>query len=159
MRLPIRRRLRPGDYSGLWLLGLWRGQQRPWLGLAAAMILWASGFGLILPHIDALWLSRSAAALADAQDRVMRPVVAAGYAEPSLVFLLGTATKLASAAEAASILGKLPETLVLVANREEPAFRSALEKGGIAVASLGQVSGFDYSNGRAMTLTLYETAR
>ena len=36
---------------------------------------------------------------------------------------------------------------------------AALKKDGISVDSLGQVSGFDYSNGRAMTLTLYETAR
>jgi len=34
-----------------------------------------------------------------------------------------------------------------------------LQKDGISVDVLGQVSGLNYSNGRAMTLTLYETAR
>jgi 4-amino-4-deoxy-L-arabinose transferase-like glycosyltransferase len=145
--------------AGAALLGLWHGKFRPWLALAAAAVLWASGFSLILPHIDALWLSRSAAALINDQNRVLRPVVVAGYAEPSLVFLLGTATKLTGGPEAAAILAKLPETLVLVSDREDAAFRKVLQKDGVSVDALGQVSGLDYSNGRAMTLTLYETAR
>ena len=145
--------------AGAALLSLWRGKFRPWLGLAAAAMLWAGGFALILPHIDVLWLSRSAAALVNDQNRVLRPVVVAGYAEPSLVFLLGTATKLTSGSEAAGILAKLPETLVLVSDREDAAFRKVLRKDGVSVDALGQVSGIDYSNGRAMTLTLYETAR
>jgi 4-amino-4-deoxy-L-arabinose transferase-like glycosyltransferase len=144
--------------AGATLLSLRRGKARPWLGLAAAAAMWAGGFALILPRIDAPWLSRSAAALVNGQDRVLRPVVVAGYAEPSLVFLLGTATKLTSGTEAAMILSKLPETLVLVSNREDGAFRAALQKG-IAIDSLGHVSGLDYSNGRAMTLTLYGVAR
>ncbi len=122
-------------------------------------MLWAGGFALILPHIDVLWLSRSAAALVNDQNRVLRPVVVAGYAEPSLVFLLGTATKLTSGPEAAAILAKLPETLVLMSDREDAAFRKVLQKDGVSVDALGQVSGLDYSNGRAMTLRLYETAR
>jgi 4-amino-4-deoxy-L-arabinose transferase-like glycosyltransferase len=145
--------------AGAALLGLWRGRVRPWLGIAAAALLWASGFALIVPQIDALWLSRSAAALVNDQTRILRPVVVAGYAEPSLVFLLGTATKLTGGPEAAEILAKLPETLVLVSDREDAAFRAALQKDRISVDALGQVSGLDYSNGRAVTLTLYETAR
>ena len=145
--------------AGATLLGLSRGKTLPWLALGAAVLIWASGFALILPRIDTLWLSRSAAALVNDQDRVLRPVVVAGYAEPSIVFLLGTATKLANGPEAAVILSKLPQTLVLVGNREDGAFRAALKKDGISVDSLGQVSGFDYSNGHAVTLTLYETAR
>jgi len=141
------------------LFDLWRGQARPWLALGSAVLIWASGFALILPRIDALWLSRSAAALVNQQDRVLRPVVVAGYAEPSIVFLLGTATKLANGPEAAVILSKLPQTLVLVGNREDATFRAAVKKDAISVDSLGQVSGFDYSNGRAVTLTLYETTR
>src|SRR5260370_14980313 len=45
------------------LFDLWRGKALPWLALAAAVLIWASGFALILPRIDALWLRRGAAAL------------------------------------------------------------------------------------------------
>ena len=145
--------------AGGQLRSLWLGQSRVSMGVGAALFLWATAFGVVAPGIDALWLSRGAAALVNHQDRVDRSIVVTGYAEPSLVFLLGTATKLASAAEAAAIIAKLPSTLVLVSNREDAAFRAALEKNGISVDSLGEVSGLDYSNGRAVTLTLYETAR
>lgn len=138
---------------------LWLGAARAWMGVGAAVLLWAAAFGLVAPGINALWLSRSAAALVNAQDRVQRPVVVAGYAEPSLVFLLGTATKITGAENAAAIVAKLPDTLVLVSNREDATFHAALGKNGIAVDSLGDVSGLNYSNGRAVTLTLYETAR
>jgi len=141
----------------LWSLSL--GEPRAWWGAGAALALWTAAFGIVAPGIDALWVSRSAAALVNAQNRVARPVVVAGYAEPSLVFLLGTATKLSGAAEAAAIVAKLPDTLVLVSNREDQAFRSALERKGISLDSLGAVSGLNYSNGRAVTLTLYEIAR
>lgn len=145
--------------AGLQLRNLWCGGEPLWSGMGAAVLLWAAGFGVVAPRVDALWVSRSAAALLNAQDRVLRPVVVAGYAEPSLVFLLGTATKLSSAPEAAVILSKLPDSLVLVSDREDAVFRAAIDKSGIAVASLGAVSGLDYSNGRAVTLTLYETER
>jgi 4-amino-4-deoxy-L-arabinose transferase-like glycosyltransferase len=145
--------------AGAALLSLWHGKARTWLGLTAAAMLWASGFALILPGIDALWLSRSAAALVNDKNSSLRPVVVAGYAEPSLVFLLGTATKLARGPEAAAILAQLPESLVLVSDREDTAFRDGVQKDGLSVGSLGQVSGLDYSNGRAVTLTLYEIAR
>jgi Dolichyl-phosphate-mannose-protein mannosyltransferase len=145
--------------GGSLLRSVWHRRARPWYGIGASLLLWAASFGVVLPKLDALWLSRSAAALVNAQDRILRPVVVAGYAEPSLVFLLGTATKLTSGPDAALILSKLPETLVLVSNREDAAFHAALEKDSIAVTSLGQVSGINYSNGRAMTLMLYEAAR
>jgi 4-amino-4-deoxy-L-arabinose transferase-like glycosyltransferase len=143
-----------------WLLrSLWRGEARLWCAIGTPLLLWAAAFGVILPGLDALWLSRGAAALVSGRQRDLRPVVVAGYAEPSLVFLLGTATKITNATEAATILSKLPATLVLVSNREDAAFRAALEKNGLSVDALGDVSGLNYSNGRAVTLTLYETAR
>jgi len=143
-----------------WLLrSLLRGEARLWCAIGTPLLLWVAAFGVILPGLDALWLSRGAAALVNDRRRDLRPVVVAGYAEPSLVFLLGTATKLTNAADAATILSKLPETLVLVSNREDAAFRAALGKNGLAVDALGDVSGLNYSNGRAVTLTLYETAR
>jgi hypothetical protein len=145
--------------AGWQLRDLWRGEARAWLGIGTAVALWAAGFGVVAPRIDALWVSRSATALVNDRNRTLRPVVVAGYAEPSVVFLLGTATKLSTASEAATIVSKLPDTLVLVSNREDAVFRAVLGQKGISVDSLGEVSGLNYSNGRAVTLTLYETAR
>ncbi|MGH7126005.1 MAG: ArnT family glycosyltransferase, partial [Stellaceae bacterium] len=145
--------------AGWQLRDLWLEKARAGFGIGTAVMLWAAAFGVVAPHINALWLSRGAAALVNDQNRTLRPVVVAGYAEPSIVFLLGTATRLSTAAEAAAIVSKLPDTLALVSNREDAVFRAVLERNGISVDSLGEVSGLNYSNGRAVTLTLYEIAR
>jgi 4-amino-4-deoxy-L-arabinose transferase-like glycosyltransferase len=137
----------------------WRGRPRFSLGVGAALALWITGFAVSLPAIDPLWPSRGVAAMVARQTSAGRPIVAAGYTEPSLVFDLGTATKLTTASEAAAILAKLPNALALVSDREAAAFSAALKKDGTAVAALDRVSGFNYSNGRAVTLTLYEVKK
>jgi len=141
------------------LWSLWHHHPRISLGVGAALAISVTGFAVSLPALDPLWLSRDVATLVAQQTGAGRPIVAAGYAEPSLVFLLGTATKLTTAGEAAAILAKLPDALAVVSNREDAAFAVALAKHGTAVTALGRVSGFNYSNGRAITLTLYEVAK
>jgi len=75
----------------------WRGFAPPLAIRAAvmALLVLAVSFEFVAPALDALWLSRSAAALVDSAGvQRNRPVAIAGDAEPSLVFLLGTKTKL-----------------------------------------------------------------
>ncbi len=95
-------------------------------GLLAAVLLSEGVFGLILPTLDPIWLSRSVARVI-AQDHLEgRPVVAAGYAEPSLVFLLGTDTRLTTGESAARFLMESPTALAVVSDREEAPFQAAL---------------------------------
>jgi 4-amino-4-deoxy-L-arabinose transferase-like glycosyltransferase len=135
-----------------------RAPNRIFACILAAVILWGTAFGTILPSLDALWLSRGAEDLIARLGITGRPVIAAGYAEPSLVFFLGTQTKLATPDAAASALSGTPSSLALVGDREAAAFRAALAKSGTVAAALGQVEGLNYSNGRRMTLTLYGVA-
>src|SRR5207302_1791144 len=68
---------------------------------AAAIVTLCAAFVIpaetaVLPGLDRLWLSRSAAALiAEHPPAAGAPLVAIGYAEPSLVFLLGGHVRLA----------------------------------------------------------------
>jgi hypothetical protein len=63
--------------------------------LAAAFVLSAAS---MVPALDALWLSRSAATLlARYPLQPGKAVLSIGYHEPSLVFLLGTTTRLVTA--------------------------------------------------------------
>jgi hypothetical protein len=55
-------------------------------------------------------------------------VAAVGYQEPSLVFLVGTGTRLASAAEAAQLLAGGGCRIALVTEEEENAFTAELSK-------------------------------
>jgi 4-amino-4-deoxy-L-arabinose transferase-like glycosyltransferase len=109
----------------------------------------------VLPGLDRIWLSRSAASLVAAHaPRAGQPLVAVGYNEPSLVFLLGTDLHLESARGAADLLEHGGE--VLVNDREQAALRQALVARGLTARALGEVEGTDYSNGRRMIVTLLE---
>ena len=155
-----------GIAAGLIVLGgggalLWRywANPRPTLAVGAialALIVTVPGFSRVVPSLDRLWLSRSAAGLV-AQVRPGRgtPVAVVGYDEPSLIFLLGTATKPLDAAAAARYLATTPSGLALVEMRDDDAFRHTLAGLGRAAHALGRVDGIDYSNGKRMTLTLY----
>jgi 4-amino-4-deoxy-L-arabinose transferase-like glycosyltransferase len=108
----------------------------------------------VLPRLDMLFVSRSAAALV-AERPHQGGVVVAGYAEPSLVFLLGTNTVLTSGGNAANHLLNGPAALVLVADREEQGFFSRAAEIGVRPVVVGMVKGFNYSRGRPVTLTAY----
>jgi 4-amino-4-deoxy-L-arabinose transferase-like glycosyltransferase len=111
----------------------------------------------VLPGLDRVWLSRSAASLvAQHPPPAGVPLVAVGDSEPSLVFLLGTGLQLLTPRAAAAALGRGGEALV--ANRDEPGFRHALAGSGLDATALGSVSGLDYSNGQHLVLTLYAVA-
>ncbi len=111
----------------------------------------------MLPGLDRLWLSRAAAALvARHPPAAGAPLVAVGYGEPSLVFLLGTDLQLTTPGGAAEALAGGGEALV--SNREDATFRRALGARGLGAQPEGSVSGLDYSNGQRMVLTLYDVA-
>jgi len=124
-------------------------------GLAAAAVLYACTYGVVLPAIDGVWISRQAArAVAATRPCATSTVASAGYSEPSLVFLLGTDTRLTHGAGAAQFLASDPACgLALVDAREDAEFRAALK--GVEPARLAQLSGFNYNTGKRITLTLY----
>ena len=150
--------------GGILLLGfsapmLYRRARGPLLAaeiiaLAAAFIVPAGS--AVLPGLERLWLSPAAARLVATHSPEVGPLVAVGYSEPSLVFLLGAGIRLTTPRGAAETLAGGGEALV--SNREEAAFRQALSARGLVAEPLGSTPGFDYSNGQRMVLTLYRVA-
>ena len=121
-------------------------------GLSLAFAVPAGAF--VLPGVDRVWLSREAAGLvARHPPAAGAPLVAVGYSEPSLVFLLGTDLHLTAPSSAAGVLAAGGEALVSA--REGASFARALSARGLHARPLGSVSGIDYSNGKSMVLTLY----
>ncbi|MFM8375650.1 MAG: glycosyltransferase family 39 protein, partial [Phenylobacterium sp.] len=84
------------------------------------------------------------------------PVAIAGYAEPSLVFRVGTNTGLSDAEDAAEALASV--RAAVVESREQRAFRQALARTGVRPVEVGRVSGLNYSNGDETELTVYAPA-
>jgi 4-amino-4-deoxy-L-arabinose transferase-like glycosyltransferase len=147
--------------AGGWLLA----RDRPRQAVVAAVLCGALGHAVLLaglaPRLTPLWLSaRTEAAMERAQLLPRQgiadaPVAVAGYAEPSLVFALGTATELDDAAEAAQAIAE--NRPAVVEGRQDAAFRAALKAAGAEAQQVGEVQGLDYSNGDHMSLRIYES--
>ena len=126
---------------------------------AAGILAHGAMAGQLAPRLNDLWLSeriQSAMTRTGLDPKlgiVPGPVEVAGYAEPSLVFALGTNTGLQGAQEAVDAL--VDGRPAVVEKREEPAFLAAMKKAGLTPKPAGVISGLDYTNGDAMTLTLY----
>ncbi|CAA7621628.1 glycosyltransferase family 39 protein [Magnetospirillum sp. UT-4] len=134
----------------------WTG--RPALAALALALPAAAAYPALLagvaPGLDRLALSREAAAMV----RIVGsdgPVAAAGYSEPSLVFLLGTDTRITGGSGAAGHLAAHPKALAVVAATEDAAFRAAMAAAGLEPEAFGSVDGLNYSRGKPTTLTVY----
>lgn len=153
-----------------------------------ALLYFGLFFGCVLPHLDDLWLTRRVADMVQRQAHALgRPlqVISIGYAEPSLAFTLGTATRLNPGIDATIAELRLdPMTAVLVQDAAPPPpkllpvsdalwarltdaltalpkhccrqdFLAAAERAGLAVREVGSVDGFDYSRTRRLRVLLY----
>ena len=142
---------------------LWRKQ-------AAVALLACIGFGALAhdaiaaglaPTLQTLWVSRRVAhalAAADIDPRngvTPGPVTVAGYAEPSLVFALGTRTELGDAEMAASAISQGRPAIVEAGQLKEFQELLGMQHAGAAVA--GEVRGLNYSKGKPVDLFLYRS--
>jgi 4-amino-4-deoxy-L-arabinose transferase-like glycosyltransferase len=114
-------------------------------------------FAFTAPQLDTLWVTRDLKPMIARAAPCERPAVAvAGFAEPSLVFVLGTETKLAEPGEAADLLHSNACAVVVVDDREMERFTQALD--GLALKRHGSIQGLNYSKGRDQNLTVYTRA-
>jgi 4-amino-4-deoxy-L-arabinose transferase-like glycosyltransferase len=159
--------LAAGLFAGAGLLPAWFMARRA-VGEATAAAL---GLGilahgalaaLVAPGLEPLKVSaRLEAALETArllprQGVAEAPVAVAGYAEPSLVFALGTTTELHGAAEAAAAIVQGRPAIVEAAEAER--FRAALAQDGVGVREVARVEGLNYSKGDPVSLGIYIAA-
>jgi 4-amino-4-deoxy-L-arabinose transferase-like glycosyltransferase len=127
--------------------------------LALAVLGHAALAAALAPRLDPLWLSdRLDRALGQArllprQGVAEAPVAVAGFAEPSLVFALGTSTELDGPAEAAQAI--VEGRPAIVEQKEEAAFRDALKARAGSAVLVARVAGINYSKGDPMTLRVY----
>jgi 4-amino-4-deoxy-L-arabinose transferase-like glycosyltransferase len=131
--------------------------------VAAAIVALSAAFAVpaataVLPDLDRLWLSRNAAELiAKHAPATGMPLVAVGYGEPSLLFLLGGHVRFAVPEAAPELVAG--GGAALVSSRDDALFKQSLSAHGLAAHQLGSAAGFDYSNGQRMELTLYNVRR
>jgi 4-amino-4-deoxy-L-arabinose transferase-like glycosyltransferase len=125
------------------------------LALACVLVIYPTITLGVGPRLDQLWVSPRAAALVAKDSRPGDPPPAlAGYEEPSLLFLLGTETRLTDgfgAAEAGAGQGGL----ALVDDTERSKFLAHLAELEADATAVDELSGFNYSRGRRTHITVY----
>ncbi len=85
-------------------------------------------------------------------------IAAAGFHEPSLVFLRGSDVLLLSGPEAALFLAEAPGGLAIVENRQRQAFLAMASQLGEELLPPYQISGFNVSKGKEVLIFLYRSA-
>jgi 4-amino-4-deoxy-L-arabinose transferase-like glycosyltransferase len=129
-----------------------------WYAVVGVLVLYPTITAGMGPNLQGLWVSPRAAEMV-ARNSLPDdpPVSAAGYTEPSLMFLIGTPTHLlpggAGAAEAVADAGGL----ALIEDSERSAFLARLAELEGDAEVLGELDGYNYSRGRKVHITLYRT--
>src|SRR4029077_3776968 len=123
----------------------------------AALVLFVSAYAYALPRVRTLWIRpRIAEAVSRVRPCPGTPDGTVPYAEPSVVFLLGTATKLTDIQGAAAHLLHDPAcALALVGAQEQGAFLSLMAAGKVEPREIDRIRGINYSNGKSLELILY----
>ena len=145
---------------GLWAWRLFAadGAERSLLRASVASILLTTGiYAVIIP-------STTTAFPAPALARIIRDakcnapqVATAGYEEPSLVFLVGTETRMVDGSDAAEFLRGEGCRFALVESRHERAFLRRADAIGLRYAPPQKFEGFNYSVGRAISISIYRS--
>jgi 4-amino-4-deoxy-L-arabinose transferase-like glycosyltransferase len=138
-------------------------RRSPQAAIAAGVGLGVLGHGALAaalaPRLAPLWVS-SRLETAMGQNRLLprqgvaeAPVAVAGFAEPSLVFALGTATQLGGAYMAGQAIDE--GRPAIVEGREDADFHKVLEALEVQAREVAEVDGVNYSKGDAVKLRVY----
>jgi 4-amino-4-deoxy-L-arabinose transferase-like glycosyltransferase len=135
------------------------GAERAFMRAAAAQVLMA--FGLYAVIVPSLMPAFPSVALAQVlrDSGCQHPVAASvGYEEPSLVFLTGTTIRFTDAAGAADFLREGDCRFAFVDAKQERDFALRAEAVGLRYGRGPRVDGYNISNGRPITIAVFQSA-
>jgi 4-amino-4-deoxy-L-arabinose transferase-like glycosyltransferase len=125
--------------------------------VVAAMFLAFAVYGVVVPALTPVFPSAEIA-------RALRNVVcvgpkaaAAGFHEPSLVFMTGTETVLTDGSGAADFLGQGSCRFALVEQRSERGFAARAEAIGLRYDVAARVDGYNISQGKAISIAIFRS--
>src|SRR5216684_365981 len=140
-----------------WLYDDNRAERSLLNAVVAAMFLAVAIYGVIIPALTPLFPSAEIA-------RALRNVVcvgpraaAAGFHEPSLVFITGTSTVLTDGSGAADFLGQGSCRFALVEPRSERVFAPRAAAIGLRYNVATRIDGYNISQGRAISIAIFRS--
>jgi 4-amino-4-deoxy-L-arabinose transferase-like glycosyltransferase len=140
-----------------WLYEDSRAERSLLNALVAAVFLAFAIYGVVMPALTPLFPSAEIA-------RALRNVVcvkpraaAAGFQEPSLVFMTGTSTLLTDGSGAADFLSQGSCRFALVDQRTERSFVQRAEAIGLRYNVASRIEGYNISQGRAVSIAIFRS--
>jgi hypothetical protein len=140
-----------------WMYDDYRAERSLLNAVASSLFLGMAFYGVIVPALTPLFPSVEIA-------RALRNVVcvgpkaaAAGYHEPSLVFMTGTSTLLTDGSRAADFLLQGSCRFALVEQRSERAFAQRAEAIGLRYNVATRIEGYNYSQGKQVSIAVFRS--
>ncbi len=122
----------------------------------AAIVAYCGAFGTILPGLQQTRLSERLVAAGHAAAACPSPQFAsAGFEEPSLVFVGGTAIQLIDGERAANFLAEGGCRVAFIENRQLPMFNSRSDDLGLAPQDRAVVTGYNINGGRRLEMHVF----
>jgi 4-amino-4-deoxy-L-arabinose transferase-like glycosyltransferase len=135
------------------------GAERAFMRATAAAVLMAIGvYAVVVPSLVSAFPSVLLADVLRDADCEHPVAASAGYEEPSLVFLAGTATRFTDANGAADFLRQGSCRFAFIEARQERAFALRAEAIGLHYDRGPRIEAYNISNGRRITIAVFESA-
>ena len=132
------------------------GEYRHLMGLfTAGILVHFVIFAGVVPQLSRIHIADAVAQNLASSGRQPTAIAAAGYHEPSLVFLLGRDVLLVDSREAALFLAEAPDGVALVEARQQTAFLDMARRLGLRLAAPEQLSGYNMSKGQDVVILIY----
>ena len=140
-----------------WLYDDNRAERSLLNAVAAAIFLAIAIYGVVLPAMTPLFPSAEIARVLRNVACVGPKAAAAGFHEPSLVFMTGTSTLLTDASGAADFLNQGSCRFAIVEQRSERGFAQRAEAIGLRYDVAARIDGYNISQGRAISITIFRS--
>lgn len=126
-------------------------------GVVAAFFMSIAFYAVFLPSLRPVFPSVHLARALRTVVCVAPKAAAAGYHEPSLVFMAGTSTQLTDGAGAADFLRQGSCRFALVEYRQERQFAQRADAIGLRYNMFTRIEGYNYSQGKAVSIAVYRS--
>jgi 4-amino-4-deoxy-L-arabinose transferase-like glycosyltransferase len=126
-------------------------------GIAASIFVAFAVYGVVLPSMSPLFVSASLSQAVKASNCPSPQSAAVGFHEPSMVFLVGTSTRLTDAQGAADFLRAGGCRFAFVETRYERNFLRRAEAIGLRYSQGPRIDGINYAAGRTATIAVFRS--
>jgi 4-amino-4-deoxy-L-arabinose transferase-like glycosyltransferase len=140
-----------------WMYDQNRAERSLLNAFAASFFTAITVWGIVLPAMKPLFPSVELARALRSVDCREPRAAAAGYHEPSLVFMAGTSTLLTDASGAADFLAQGSCRFALIESRHERQFAQRAERSGLRYSVVNRFEGYNYSSGRSIAMTIFRS--